>query len=155
MLLSATALGAIVVFLFLWILGLSFWLYRTNKHYSRLVARTGKEDLRAILESLLQNQTAVEKHLKDLHVQIRDFEKKSQEFIQRIGLIKFNPYNETGGDQSFALALLDEKDTGIVILSLHGREGTRIYIKSVNQGKATLELSKEEKQAIDRARIVK
>src|SRR3989344_5821662 len=72
--------------------------------------------------------------------------------VQRVGLVRFNPFSETGGDQSFALALLNGKDNGVVLLSLHGREGTRVYVKPVKDGESTYELSKEERQAIEEAR---
>jgi hypothetical protein len=66
----------------------------------------------------------------------------------RSGLVRFNPFGDTGGNQSFALALLDSEGDGVVILSLHSREGTRIYVKPVKKGKAELKVSDEEERAI-------
>lgn len=72
--------------------------------------------------------------------------------LQRIGFQRFNPFTSTGGDQSFVLCLLDENGTGIVISSLHSRESTRLYAKSIEKGKATsVSLSTEEKEVIKKA----
>ena len=68
--------------------------------------------------------------------------------IQKVGVVRFNPFKETGGNQSFSIALLDSKDNGLVISSLFTRQGTRIYAKPVKNGKSTYQLSKEELEAI-------
>ena len=67
------------------------------------------------------------------------------------GLIKFNAFDDTGGGQSFALCLLDEKKNGIVLTSLHGRDTTRFYVKEISDGKSDQELSAEEKKALHKA----
>lgn len=71
--------------------------------------------------------------------------------IKKIGVIRFNPFNNTGGDQSFAIALLNSNNSGIIISSLFLREGTRIYAKPVNALKSSYPLSKEEEEAIKKA----
>jgi hypothetical protein len=71
--------------------------------------------------------------------------------IQRVGLVRFNPFDDTGGDQSFALALLDGRGDGVVISSLHSRSGTRFYAKPVKAGRTTHALATEEAQALAQA----
>lgn len=79
-------------------------------------------------------------------------QKKSQNYIQKFSLIRFNPFEDAGGDQSFAAALLDGEGSGVVISSLHARGNTRVYAKSVVGGKPQHhQFSKEEKEAVDRA----
>ncbi|MCL5432874.1 MAG: DUF4446 family protein, partial [Patescibacteria group bacterium] len=76
--------------------------------------------------------------------------------IQKIGLVRFNPFKDTGGDQSFVLALLDNNDTGIVISSLYSRTGMRWYAKRIVLGKGLEhDLSDEEKGAIKEAKVNK
>lgn len=70
---------------------------------------------------------------------------------QKISVVRFNPFGDTGGDQSFALAVLDSHNSGYVITSIHGREGTRIYIKPVDYGKSKYTLSQEEQKALEQA----
>lgn len=76
--------------------------------------------------------------------------------IHKIGLLRFNPFREIGGDQSFSLALLDDENSGAIISSLYSREGVRIYAKSIQKGQtAKYPLTEEEKHAISIASIEK
>jgi Protein of unknown function (DUF4446) len=68
--------------------------------------------------------------------------------IQRVGLVRFNPFEDTGGNQSFAVALTDAAGTGVVVSSLHARTGTRVYAKAVNDGRSDAALSDEEREAL-------
>ena len=74
--------------------------------------------------------------------------------IQKIGLVRFNPFKDTGGDQSFILSLTDGNDTGVIISGLYSRSGTRWYAKKIVKGKSVEhELSDEEKKALSQAKI--
>ena len=75
-------------------------------------------------------------------------EQRSLRSLQHIGLVRFNPFEDTGSDQSFAIALLDDQRDGIVLSSLHGRANTRIFAKPVSGGSSPHNLSDEESQAI-------
>jgi hypothetical protein len=68
-----------------------------------------------------------------------------------VGLVRFNPFEDTGGNQSFALALLDGRGDGFVVSSLHARAGTRVYAKAVTDGRSDGALSEEESDALRRA----
>ena len=69
----------------------------------------------------------------------------------KIGVVRFNPFNDMGGNQSFIIAMLDNKNNGFVISSLFVKDGNRVYTKTVKQGKSDYVLSKEEIEAINRA----
>jgi hypothetical protein len=71
--------------------------------------------------------------------------------VQRVGLIRFNPFEDTGGNQSFALALLDRNGDGLIVSSLHARTLTRVYGKAVVGGKSEAALSDEESAALRQA----
>ncbi|HSK94718.1 MAG TPA: DUF4446 family protein [Candidatus Angelobacter sp.] len=75
-------------------------------------------------------------------------EARSQRSLQHIGMVRFNPFEDTGSDQSFAIALLDDHRDGVVISSLHGRANTRLFAKPVAGGTSEHHLSDEEAQAI-------
>jgi hypothetical protein len=66
----------------------------------------------------------------------------------RIGLVRFNPFEDTGGNQSFALAMLDGRGDGFVVSSLHARAGTRVYAKAIAGGSSESALSDEESEAL-------
>ena len=69
--------------------------------------------------------------------------------IQHIGLVRFNAFDDVGGEQSFALTLLDENQNGIIISNIYGRQDTRVYAKNVKAGKCERTLSDEETKAIN------
>ena len=91
----------------------------------------------------------------DISSVVEDLKKEveaNKAHLQRVGFKRFNPFTNTGGNQSFSLCLLDENSNGIMISSLHSRESTRIYAKPINKGKsAGNSLSAEEKQALKQA----
>lgn len=71
--------------------------------------------------------------------------------VKKVGVLRFNPFKNTGGDQSFSIALLDSNDNGFVLSSIYMRDGNRIYTKPVNNGKSEYTLSEEEEKAIKKA----
>jgi hypothetical protein len=71
--------------------------------------------------------------------------------IQRVGIVRYNPFEDTGSNQSFVLAMLDAQGDGFVMSSLHSRQQTRVFLKQLVKGKADTALSQEENEAIRRA----
>jgi len=71
--------------------------------------------------------------------------------VQKKAMVRFNPFEDAGGDQSFALVLLDEKDNGVILSSLHGRGTTRMYAKHIEGGKSPHQLTEEEKAVLAEA----
>ncbi|MEX0668655.1 MAG: DUF4446 family protein [Candidatus Saccharimonadales bacterium] len=72
--------------------------------------------------------------------------------LQKTAIVRFNPFENTGGDQSFALSVLDHNDSGFILTSIHSREGTRIYIKPIRYGTSDYTLSKEEASSLEQAK---
>ena len=68
--------------------------------------------------------------------------------LQHMGVVRFNPFHDTGGDQSFAIALVDGHGNGVVLSSLHARDVTRVYAKPLHKWESDYSLTDEEKQAI-------
>jgi hypothetical protein len=135
---------------------LSVIFYNLYNHYQKLTKGVNKKNLKTVLDELLAefNKEAIK--IEDLTKEIEKLKHESVYSIQKIGLVRFNPFAETGGNQSFSLAVLDGEDSGVVLTSLHSREITRVYSKDVNKGKAEgYELSAEEKQAIKNAKKIK
>ena len=142
-------------FIFLWLGILTFFLFRAIRHYQKLTEGIEKKHLQAVLEKILKDLGEKEKQINNLLKQVKKLEKENLYNIQKIGLVRFNPFSEVGGNQSFSLAILDGEDSGLVISSLHSREVTRIYAKPVKKGKAIgYQLSTEEVQAVKNARKI-
>lgn len=80
------------------------------------------------------------------------FKKQNLHCIQRLALKRYNPYHDTGGDQSFSAAFLDGLGDGVVLTSLHSRAGTRVFAKMVKQGRADkIDFSQEESEIVKEA----
>jgi hypothetical protein len=108
------------------------------------------------VEEVVTEQTKLIKEVKNDIKKLSDWNEKLQKIsdisITKVGVVRFNPFKDTGGDQSFAVALLDSNNNGLVISSLYSREGTRIYTKPIEAGKPMgYNLSEEEEQAINKA----
>lgn len=84
--------------------------------------------------------------------ELENLKKENKFNIQKIGIVRYNPFNEIGGNQSFSIAILDGEDNGVVITSLFSREGNRVYGKPIKNGKSDYLLSEEEKEAIKKAK---
>jgi hypothetical protein len=107
--------------------------------------------LEAILDAHIDKVYAVAAELDELAARSAILEANGRRAFQKIGLVRFNPFEDTGGNQSFALALLDAAGDGFVVSSLHARTGTRVYAKALTGGRADGALSNEEAEALRRA----
>lgn len=141
----------LIVGLVLWLSGLTVVFYRLLFHYRRIVAKTKNGDLVKAIELVLNKEEENNKLLDKVAQELKRIEKSAEKPIQKIGIVRFNPFNETGGDQSFCLCLLDGYETGFIITGLHTRETTRVYVKPLQKAKSKYELSKEEQRALDLA----
>ena len=140
-------------FLFVWLGVVTVFVFRMIRHYNRLATGVPEKGLVQILNGLLDNQSVLKKHIGDIARQLIEEKSIGLTHIQRIGIVRFNPFSDTGGSQSFTIAVLDSYDTGIVMTSLYGRTGNRWYVKEVKDGKGkNYDLSQEEMQAIKKAR---
>ena len=83
---------------------------------------------------------------------LRELEQRLPLAIQQVGLVRFNAFSDTGGEMSFALALLDASGSGVVMSSLYGRAEARVYAKRIISGQSTSPLSSEEIAAVAQAR---
>ena len=108
-------------------------------------------NLETVLDAHLDKVYDVARELDDLTARMAVLEGAQRRAFQRVGLVRYNPFEETGGNQSFALALLDSAGDGWVLSSLHARSGTRVYAKAIKAGRGDGALSDEEVAAIQQA----
>ena len=144
-----SALGILSI----WLIILSFLFWRILSHYNRLTKGASSKTLKDVLEDLLRGAVITKKEIESLKARCDRIEREGLVHIQKIGLLRFNPFKDTGGNQSFILSLVDANDTGVVISGLYSRSGTRWYAKKVIEGRGVeYELSEEEKKALKEAR---
>lgn len=83
--------------------------------------------------------------------EIRNIYKKMEGHYQKVGIVKYDAFHEMGGNLSFALAMLDENNSGWILNAMHSREGCYAYIKEIIKGESYIELAEEEKQCLEKA----
>lgn len=142
---------ALIVF-GIWLFVLSIIVFSIFNKFRKLTREVKKGNLIRVLDKVIKTEAKNTKDIKELTQNLDSLEEEVTLHVQKIGLIRFNPFDELGGDHSFSLALLDGVDTGVILTGLHTRERTRIYIKYIKKGKSEYELSKEEEKALTKAR---
>jgi len=121
---------------------------RAGDSYRSLVSDSQGGSLQQLLDSHLGKVIEVGTKMEELNDLFETLEVRSRGSLQHVGIVRFNPFEDTGSDQSFAIALLDDRRDGIVLSSLHGRGQTRVFAKPVEGGESKHQLSDEEAQAI-------
>ncbi|MDO8619315.1 MAG: DUF4446 family protein [Candidatus Daviesbacteria bacterium] len=139
------AFGAVLI----WNLVLTVLFLRQKDFVNKLFPKSGERDIRVKFEEILGSVGKFDKSLKGLEKSFEAQVKDSLGHVQKVKLLRYNPYDEVGGDQSFTAVFLNKKGSGLVITSLHNRSGTRVFAKQVTEGKATEHaFSKEEAQVV-------
>lgn len=116
--------------------------------YQHLMTGTSGGNLETILNEHVARVRETAAHVEAVDQLAHRLEKAAYFSLQHLGMVRFNPFQDTGGDQSFAIALVDGHGNGIVLSSLHGRGATRVYAKPLKKWESTYSLTDEEKQAI-------
>jgi hypothetical protein len=148
---SNVILFIILVFLMLWVSALSFVLLSYLRNKKKVIKGIKNKGLENILETLSKKTDKTEQDISQLYKISDQLGKTVNQSITKIGVVRYNPFDNTGGDQSFSIAMLNLQNSGLVISSLHGREGNRMYSKPIEKGKSPYRLSKEEQGAIKKA----
>jgi biopolymer transport protein ExbB/TolQ len=138
------ALGVLVVALLVWIIVI-------HRKLSQLTRGKSGASLEDIIthnnHAIAQNQQVQEKQSQQISI----LQEKIQSTLQHVGIVRYNPFKETGGNQSFAIALTDEHKNGVVISSLYTRERVNVFAKPLENGGSSFQLTAEEEQAIAKA----
>ncbi|MBI4837530.1 MAG: DUF4446 family protein [Candidatus Portnoybacteria bacterium] len=129
-----------------------FWQIVTMRRRLKIFFQSRQaQDLESVIAQQIKRQIKSEKDIQELFKSSRESWRLITKCVQKVGVVRFNPFKDTGSDQSFAIALMDLSDNGLVISSLFTREGTRIYSKPLEKGKSKYPLSEEEQRAIGQA----
>ncbi|MBM3250945.1 MAG: DUF4446 family protein [Candidatus Nealsonbacteria bacterium] len=102
-------------------------------------------------KDILKQFEDLEKKVDKISQEFSDLKKKSRLFVQKVGMVRYNPFSGVGGDQSFSIALLDANNNGVIITGIYNREGSRVYAKPIKDGQSEYSLSDEEKEAISKS----
>ncbi|MFH1551599.1 MAG: DUF4446 family protein [bacterium] len=142
-----------IILILAWNILLHLRLKKINKKLKTFFNGKNASDLEGVLFEEIKRLKKTEKDIEQLANSLKIIEKMTNKSIQKVGVIRFNPFKETGGDQSFSIAMLDSNDNGLILSSLYTRQGTRIYSKPIEIGKSKYPLSNEELNALKKAGI--
>jgi len=136
----------------IWNVILTIIFLKLKKNNCELLKGVDGKNLEQILNLHIERvEKAVQQNVK-IEKELSEFKEFSKHFLQKVGFKRFNPFQNTGGDQSFAFAILDNDNNGIVISSMHAREGTRVFAKPVKNGKENkYKFSDEEASVVEKA----
>ena len=157
--LDERTLSTLVVVLLVAVIALALWVAWLQRHtvilrrrLRAVFAGAGEQGLDEVLDDILKRLDQGDERIKALSSLQQELESLLRRgTVRNVGLVRFNPFPDAGGDQSFAIALLDAEGTGIVLSSLHARTDTRVFAKPLQGGRSKYALSDEEQDAIRQA----
>ena len=125
---------------------------RIRTKYKRFMNGLSDRNMEELLETCLDSVNNVNAKNREIELKRNEIERTLIQCIQKVGIVRFNAFDNVGSDLSFSIALLDSNDSGVVISGIYARESSSTYAKPIIAGKSRYTLSAEEIQAIDIAR---
>ena len=127
----------------------SLRLRKLNKNYNEFMKKLGKGDnIDGMLKQYIRRVEELENKNEELMAYCHRLDKELTTCLQKVGVVRYNAFKDTGSDLSFAVALLDDNNDGVILNGIYSREMSNIYAKQVTKGQTTSKLSEEEKEAL-------
>lgn len=145
-------IGGINIILLILYITNAIKLSKIRKSYTSFMRKIGNGDnIQKALEKYMDRVTEVENQNKEIEKYCKQLDNNIATCIQKVGIVRYSAFKDTGSDLSFTLALLNEKNTGVVLNGIYSREMSNIYAKPIEEGNSAYTLSVEEKEAINKA----
>ena len=141
---NTLVLWGAIVFLLIIIIYLLVALNDIKTRQSNMMRGASGASLEEIITKNVADIKSIKENITNIEKDIRDLNARLQKAFAKFGAMRFSAFDNVGGDQSFALALLDAEDNGVIISSLKGRDGANVYLKTVENGNADISLMSEE-----------
>lgn len=142
------ALLFVTVLLFLGFLLVLLRLSRLNRLYARLTRGTSGGNIEEVLTGYMSTVSDTVHRMEALERNVERLAENQRLCLQRVGIVRFDAFEEVGGEQSFAVALLDQQCNGIALSSVYSRTDMRVYAKALRRGQPSHPLTREEEQAV-------
>ena len=140
--------GVILLVFFMWNIYLSYNLSKIKRRTRSFFASSEAKDLEGIIYKQIKKTNEIDCAIKKIVEDNKKIKGNLSECVQKVGVVRFNPFGDVGGNQSFVIALLDNSLNGVIIQGLYSRDGVRVYSKEIKKGKSEYALGKEEEEAI-------
>ena len=142
----------ITIILVLLVITMMAKLSSLNKRYKKFLEKLGNgNNIEEDLETYMYRVEKVEKQNAEIANYVKTLDEDLTRCIQKVGIVRYNAFKDTGSDLSFTLALLDEHNDGVVLNGIYSREMSNIYAKPVKNGESSYTMSEEEKMAVQKA----
>lgn len=128
-----------------------FFIWKTNRRITGFFNGKDGKSIEKVLEYEMGKLKKTEEDIGKLVQNMKWIEGVTRKTIHKVGVVRYNPFGDIGGDQSFSIAMLDYSDSGVVVSSLYSGEGTRVYAKPISKGGSKYHLTEEEEEAIKKA----
>ena len=152
---STNLMIGVLVLLVLLMALVIYFIFALKKMKNRLDLFMGTKSTRTNIEDILIDYynyvEILSKRTDAIDDNIRNIYNRLEPCVQKIGIVRYNPFDQMGGDLSYALALLDEKNNGFILNTIFSRESSHTYCKPLENGESIYPLSYEEQEAIKRA----
>ncbi|MGI8967488.1 MAG: DUF4446 family protein [Chloroflexota bacterium] len=145
------ALAALVVLVTIWTFATQRSLRRLQARVDGVFAEAGADNTARMLVEYLNTVRSTAKMVERIKAEHDQMAALMPSVVRHVGLVRFSPFHDTGGDQSFALAVLDGGSSGVIVTGLHSRHDSRLYVKPIEAGSSAYSLTPEEREAIQRA----
>lgn len=148
---SEQVLGGLFLGLGIWLGVMTYLLYKDRQGLRELFPKGKDRDIRSKFKEVLEELEEIKGNQELVNKNLRGVYKSGLGHLQKVELLRYNPYGDTGGNMSFSLVLLSGQNDGILLTNLHTRSGTRVYIKEIKGGQSEVKLSKEESEVLKKA----
>ena len=130
---------------------LFYMFFRFFRKMDKLFGDTRGRDILKIVAESIKRSNEIERDIKRLFLEDKRDKNLARTMFRKMDFVRFNPFGDMGGEQSFVMALLDSNDDGVILTSMHGKDGTRVYAKNIKNGKSVQQLSREEEKSLQQA----
>ena len=134
-------------------LALLVWAIRNEIRMKKLMAGKKAADLEEVLMALVQDLDNLQKSKNKIETDIGQIENRLKKSIRGLSTVRFNPFKDSGGNQSFAIAMLNEDGDGVILSSLYSRERMSVFAKPVKNHVSEYDLTNEEQEALKTAKL--
>ncbi|MFA6397815.1 MAG: DUF4446 family protein [Candidatus Paceibacterota bacterium] len=129
------------------------WIIKTEKRIKKFFMGKKAKDLEETLLFISEQLKALQNSKNEIEIKLGDIDNKLKKSIRGVETIRFNPFKDSGGNQSFAITFINEEGDGVVLSSLYSRDRVSVFAKPLKNKKSEYELTEEEKRSIEKAEI--
>ncbi|MFD2117408.1 DUF4446 family protein [Paenibacillus yanchengensis] len=148
---AISILSILWIILFVWLIVISVKFKKVKTKYNSFIAGQGVHDLENVVIAIQEKIQLNGTQLQQIEEQLQTVQQRMPLQKSKVGIVRFNPFGETGHNLSFAIAIINEQQDGIVLSAIHNRENSIVYAKPISQGQSTYKLTPEELEAVEQA----